>query len=76
MNFIGEIKIFSGNFEPKGWLFCDGRNLSSTKYPLLFSIVGVMYGGDDKNFQLPNLNTPGGVNYIICIDGLYPEGRI
>ncbi len=74
MSFIGEIKIFAGNFEPSGWMFCDGRQLSTSKYPLLFSIVGIMYGGDEQNFCLPNLNT-NGLRYIICIDGQYPTKR-
>jgi microcystin-dependent protein len=75
MSFIGEIKIFAGNFEPEGWMFCDGRTLSSTRHPLLFSIVGIMYGGDDQNFNLPNLNKPD-LRYIICCDGEYPVERI
>ena len=54
--FIGEIRVFAGNFAPKGWAFCDGQILSISQYTALFSILGTMYGGDGKtNFALPNL---------------------
>lgn len=73
MNIVGEIKMFGGSFEPKGWMFCDGRSLSTSSYPLLYSIVGLMYGGDGVNFNLPNLTHPDGIRYIICLEGIYPE---
>ncbi len=76
MNYIGEIKIFGGDFEPKGWMFCDGRTLSSSRHPLLFSILGVMYGGNDNSFNLPNIPDLNGVRYIICVEGTYPERHI
>ncbi|GAA4712480.1 phage tail protein [Brevibacillus fulvus] len=55
--FLGEIRIFSGNFAPHGWAFCNGQLLLISQNTALFSILGVMYGGDGKTtFALPNLN--------------------
>ena len=53
---IGIIKIFAGNFAPRGWMFCHGQVLSIQQYTALFSILGTTYGGDGKiTFALPNL---------------------
>lgn len=52
---IGEIRMFAGNFAPKGWAFCEGQLLSINEYQSLFSIVGNYYGGDGRtNFGLPD----------------------
>jgi len=54
--FIGEIKIFAGNFAPEGWLFCQGQMLNVSQYQTLFAVIGTIYGGDgQRTFQLPNL---------------------
>ena len=54
--FIGEIKIISWNFPPKGWTFCNGQLLPINQNQALFSILGTTYGGDGRvNFGLPNL---------------------
>lgn len=54
--FIGEIKMFAGNFEPRGWAFCDGRLLSIAQNSALFSILGTTYGGNGQTtFALPDL---------------------
>ncbi|MVP00983.1 phage tail protein [Paenibacillus lutrae] len=54
--YIGEIRIFAGNFAPKGWALCNGQLMSITQNTALFSILGVQYGGDGKTtFALPNL---------------------
>jgi len=54
--FIGEIRIFGLNFEPRGWAACDGRLLPISQYTALFSILGTTYGGDGRTvFALPNL---------------------
>lgn len=53
---IGEIRMFAGSFEPRGWAFCDGRLLEISSYETLFDIIGTTYGGDGvQTFQLPNL---------------------
>jgi len=74
--YIGEIIMFSGNFEPRGWEYADGQRLLVDKYNSLFSILGTTYGGDGKTtFALPDLRCFEGENgprYIIAIQGLYP----
>lgn len=54
--FIGEIRIFAGNYAPRGWAFCNGSTLQVTENPALFSILGTVYGGNGRTtFGLPNL---------------------
>lgn len=54
--YIGIVKLFAGNFAPRGWLFCDGSLLSISSNSALFSILGTTYGGDGvTTFALPNL---------------------
>lgn len=54
--FIAEIRIFAGNFAPRGWAFCNGQLLPITQNTVLFSLVGTTYGGDGRTvFGLPNL---------------------
>jgi microcystin-dependent protein len=54
--FIGEIRLFAGNFAPQGWRFCDGSLLVITDYDALFNLIGTTYGGDGQNtFGLPDL---------------------
>ena len=53
--FIGEIKVISWNFAPKGWGFCNGQLLPINQNQALFSLLGTTYGGDGRvNFGLPN----------------------
>jgi len=54
--FVAEVRIFTGNFAPKGWALCDGQLLPISQNTALFSLLGTTYGGDGKsNFALPNL---------------------
>src|SRR5215475_8876278 len=54
--FLGEIRIISFNFPPKGWAFCNGSLLPINQNQALFSILGTTYGGDGRQtFGLPNL---------------------
>ena len=54
--FIGEVKLFAGNFEPPGWMICDGRLLAISEHLALFEVIGTTYGGDGRTtFALPNL---------------------
>jgi len=54
--FVGEIRMFGGNFAPLGWAFCDGTLLSISEYEVLFNLIGTTYGGDGQNtFALPDL---------------------
>jgi microcystin-dependent protein len=56
--YIGEIRIFGGNFAPLNWLFCDGRLLSISENPVLFQLLGTTYGGDgQQTFALPDLRS-------------------
>ena len=58
--FVSEIRIFAGNFAPKGWALCNGQLLPISQNTALFSLLGTFYGGDGKsNFALPNLQGSG-----------------
>jgi microcystin-dependent protein len=54
--YIGEIRLFAGNFAPSGWAFCDGRLVAIVENETLFNLIGTTYGGDGQNtFALPDL---------------------
>jgi microcystin-dependent protein len=54
--FIGEIKVFAGNFAPAGWAFCNGQLMAISQNDALFALLGTTYGGDGQStFALPNL---------------------
>lgn len=54
--YIGEIRVFGGNFAPVGWAFCDGRLLAIAENDVLFNLIGTTYGGDGAStFALPDL---------------------
>lgn len=54
--YIGEIRLFAGNYPPIGWHFCDGTPINISDYPIVFSLIGTIYGGDGtSNFKLPDL---------------------
>ena len=71
--FIGEIRMFGGNFAPAGWAFCDGQLIPISENDALFTLIGTTYGGDgQETFALPNLQSrvpmhagtgPDGVTY-------------
>lgn len=74
---LGEISIFSGNFAPQGYAFCEGQVLPISQNQALFSILGNKYGGDGKTtFALPDLRKAEeslkGARYIIVINGFFP----
>jgi microcystin-dependent protein len=69
--FLGEVRIFSFGFAPKGWALCNGQLLPINQNQALFSILGTTYGGDGRTtFALPNLmgRTP------MHVDGNFPLG--
>lgn len=78
-SYIGEIKLFAGNFAPLGWAFCDGQVISIAENDALFSLIGTTYGGDGQNtFALPDLRgrvpigagqRPGGSTYAFAQKG-------
>ncbi len=54
--YVGEIRMFAGNFAPAGWMFCDGTILPISEYETLFILIGTTYGGDGQStFALPDL---------------------
>src|SRR5581483_1808798 len=54
--YVGEIRMFAGNFAPAGWMFCDGQLLPISEYETLFNLIGTTYGGDgQETFALPDL---------------------
>jgi len=71
--YVGEIRIFAGNFAPNGWMFCEGQTLAISENDVLFQLIGTTYGGDGQStFNLPNLASrvpihmgtgPGGTTY-------------
>lgn len=72
--YVGEIRIFAGNFPPVGWEFCSGQLLPISENDVLFNLIGTTYGGDgQETFGLPDLRgrlplhqgTGAGVTYVI-----------
>ena len=73
--YVGEIRIFAGNFAPYGWMFCEGQLLPISEYETLFNLIGTTYGGDGQStFALPDLRgrlpigtgqRPGGSNFTL-----------
>jgi microcystin-dependent protein len=54
--YVGEIRMFAGNFAPAGWMFCDGSVLPISENEVLFQLIGTTYGGDgQETFRLPDL---------------------
>lgn len=54
--YVGEIRMFGGNFAPAGWMFCEGQLLPISEYETLFNLIGTTYGGDGQTtFALPDL---------------------
>lgn len=54
--YVGEIRMFAGNFPPNGWMFCEGQTLPISENEVLFQLIGTTYGGDgQETFNLPNL---------------------
>ena len=54
--YVGEIRMFAGNFPPNGWMFCEGQTLPIAENEVLFQLIGTTYGGDgEETFNLPNL---------------------
>jgi microcystin-dependent protein len=73
--YVGEIRMFAGNFAPAGWMFCNGNELPISENETLFILIGTTYGGDGQStFALPNLQSripihqgqgPGTSNHIL-----------
>ena len=85
--FLGEIKIFAGNFAPRGWALCNGQVLPINQNAALFALLGTTFGGDSQtNFKLPDLRgraslhsgsqihlgTPGGQEGVVLTPAQLP----
>ena len=56
--YVGEIRMFAGNFNPNGWMLCQGQTLPIAENEVLFQLIGTTYGGDgEETFNLPNLSS-------------------
>ena len=56
--YVGEIRMFAGNFAPVGWMFCSGQLLPISENETLFQLIGTTYGGDgESTFALPDLQS-------------------
>ena len=67
--YIGEIRMFAGNFPPNGWAFCNGQTLPISENDTLFNLIGTTYGGDGQStFALPNL----AARVPMHLNGTYP----
>jgi microcystin-dependent protein len=56
--YVGEIRMFAGNFAPAGWAFCEGQLIPISENDILFTLIGTTYGGDgQETFALPNLQS-------------------
>jgi microcystin-dependent protein len=74
--YVGEIRMFGGNFAPAGWMLCDGQLLPIAENETLFQLIGTTYGGDgESTFALPNLQSrvpihngtgPNGITYTLA----------
>lgn len=70
--YIGEIRMFSGNFAPMGWLLCQGQLLPISGNEALFSLLGTTFGGDGQtNFALPDLRG----RVPLHVSQAYPQGQ-
>jgi microcystin-dependent protein len=71
--FIGEIRMFGGNFAPQGWALCAGQLLPISQYDALFNLLGTTYGGDGQTtFGLPDLRGRAPIH----TNSTYPQGAV
>ena len=74
--YVGEVRMFAGNFAPAGWMFCEGQLLPISENETLFQLIGTTYGGDGHTtFALPKLPAlgPNGPYYCIGLTGAPPQ---
>jgi microcystin-dependent protein len=75
--YIGEIRIFAGNFAPSGWLFCEGQLLPISENEALYQLIDTKYGGDGQSsFALPDLRGRIPLHFGTGPDGIvYPQAQ-
>ncbi|MBS1869402.1 MAG: tail fiber protein [Actinobacteria bacterium] len=81
--FLGEIRMFGGDFAPRGWAHCHGQLLPIAEHAPLYSLIGTTYGGDGVDtFALPDLRAEPApparaallpITFIIALAGVYPS---
>jgi len=76
--YVGEIRMFAGNFAPVGWMFCEGQQLPISENETLFQLIGTTYGGDgESTFNLPNLSSRVPIHMGTGPDGItYPLAQM
>ena len=74
--YVGEIRLFGGNFAPVGWAFCSGQLLPISENEVLFQLIGTIYGGDgQETFALPDLRSRVPVHWGNVAAGNYVLGE-
>ena len=76
LQLLGQIALFPYTYEPRGWMFCDGRILSIANNDTLFTLLGTTFGGDGmETFALPDLQAlaPRECHYCIAVEGIFKE---
>lgn len=69
--YLGEIRLWAGNFEPNGWRFCHGQQLPIAENDALFTVIGTTYGGDgEQTFNLPDLRSRAPIHMGTGTDGI------
>lgn len=79
--YLGQIELFAINFQPSGWIPCDGRLMDVRYNQALFALLGNRFGGDGiNNFAVPDLRTSMfasqydvKIRYYICTNGIWPQ---
>src|ERR1700694_6058868 len=79
--YVGEIRMFAGNFAPAGWMFCEGQLLPIAENDTLFNLIGTTYGGDGQStFALPDLRERlpihQGANFTLAQNGGVEQGAL
>jgi microcystin-dependent protein len=70
--FTGEIRAFAFNYPPQNWAFCNGQQMQIAENPVLYTVIGTLYGGDGKTtFKLPNLQ-----GYVLAAIGSSPSAAL
>jgi len=74
--YLGDVILFALNYEPEGFMLCDGRILQITQNQALFALLGIQFGGNGSStFALPDLRNASpinGVSYYMVTQGVYP----
>lgn len=71
---VGAVSLFSGGFEPRGWVECNGKMISRSEFSVLYNLIGNKFGGTGDSFCVPNIPPAApGVAFYICANGNFPS---